>query len=509
MTTLTRRHVLGLTAAGVGGLAVSTAMSSAAEAAEGAGSDFVANDQDLHLLRRATFGPTPASVSSIRSLGHREWLERQLSPNKIDDSECSGLIRQRFHRVNWTIPEARKGLDPFSWELMNELAMATIARSVWSKRQLLEVMCEFWSNHLNVTNPSDRVWDNRHDYDRTVIRKHALGRFEDMLIASATHPSMLLYLNNADSTKDNPNENYGRELLELHSVSVDGGYNEQDMRNSTLLMTGFGVNWDKGTFKYWSGDHYRGAVTVMGFSDPNPDANGYKVGIRYLKYLANHPQTARHLAYKLCQRFVSDQPDDALVTRLAKTYLNHDTAIAPVLRQLFLSDEFTASVGLKTRRPFEDLTATLRVLDYGPDKKGKEGIQALVWIADSLGQQPLAWSPPDGYPDEATSWQSAGGTLSRWNTHLSLAGHWWPSSLTQAPLRSLLPKKLPKTHGDLVDALAKRLVFRKLSAPHKAAVLDFLDRADADPVDKDSAAVSWRLPYLVALILDTPYFWVR
>ena len=107
-------------------------------------------------------------------------------------------------------------------------------------------MCDFWSNHLNVTNPSDRVWDNRQDYDRRVIRKHALGRFEDMLIASATHPAMLLYLNNADSTKDNPNENYGRELLELHTVSVDGGYNEQDMRNSTLIMTGFGVNWTAG-----------------------------------------------------------------------------------------------------------------------------------------------------------------------------------------------------------------------------------------------------------------------
>ena len=509
MTTLTRRHVLGLTAAGVGGLAVSAAASSPALAAAGPGSDFVAKDDDLHLLRRATFGPTPDSVKKIRSLGRREWLERQLHPNRVSDKKCDALIRERFHRVNWTIPEARKGLDAFSWDLMYEVSMATIARSVWSERQLFEVMCEFWSNHLNVTNPSDRVWDNRHDYDRTVIRKHALGRFEDMLIASATHPAMLLYLNNADSTKYNPNENYGRELLELHTVSVDGGYNEQDMRNSTLLMTGFGLNWDKGTFRYTASEHYRGPVSIMGFSDPNPDANGYKVGLRYLKYLANHPQTAQHLAHKLCVRFVADQPDDALVSRLAQTYLRNGTDIVPVLRQLFLSDEFASSVGQKTRRPFEDLAATLRVLDYGPDKNGKDGIQALVWISDSLGQQPLAWSPPDGFPDEAASWQSAGGTLSRWNTHLSLAGHWWPSSLTQPALRKLLPAKLPKTHGDLVDVLAKRLVFRKLSAPHKAAVLAFLERADSDPVTSDSAAVNWRLAYVVALILDTPYFWVR
>jgi hypothetical protein len=166
-------------------------------------------------------------------------------------------------------------------------------------------------------------------------------------------------------------------------------------------------------------------------------------------------------------------------------------------------------LGEKTRRPFEDLTATLRVLGYGPDASGRKGMQALVWISDGLGQQPLAWSPPDGYPDEAASWQSAGGTLARWNTHLSLAAHWWPKELTQPPLRELLPKRLPPTHGKLVDALAKRLVFRTLAAPHRQAVLAFLGRSASDPLDADDEAVRWRLPYLVALILDSPYHWVR
>jgi len=510
MTTLTRRNVLGLAAAGAGGLAVTAFGSSQALAAEpGPGSDFVADDLNLHLLRRATFGPTPTLVSAIKAQGRRAWLDRQLNPSAIDDADCARLIRDRFPRVSWTIPQARDGLEPFSWDLMFDLSAATIARSVWSKRQLFEVMCEFWSNHLNVTNPSDNVWDNRHDYDRMVIRKHALGRFEDMLIASATHPAMLLYLNNAYSTKDNPNENYGRELLELHSVSVDGGYNEEDMRNSTLIMTGFGINWGRGTFRYTSSEHFRGPVSVMGFSDPNPDADGYKVGIRYLRYLANHPATAHYLAHKLCVRFVSDHPDETLVSRLAATYLSRETAIVPVLRQLFLSPEFEASVGAKTRRPFEDLAATLRALGYQPDKTGKEGVRALVWVAEGMGQQPLAWSPPDGFPDEAVAWQSAGGTLGRWNTHLSLASHWWPSSLRQPPLRSLLPNRLPETHGGLVDALATRLVFRKLATPHRDAVLAFLERSASDPLDSDDAAVSWRLPQVVALILDSPYFWVR
>jgi Protein of unknown function (DUF1800) len=136
-------------------------------------------------------------------------------------------------------------------------------------------------------------------------------------------------------------------------------------------------------------------------------------------------------------------------------------------------------------------------------------MQALVWIADGLGQQPLAWSPPDGYPDVATSWQSAGATLARWNTHLSLAAHWWPDELTQPPLRSLLPDRLPRTHGALVDTLAQRLVFRTLAPPHRQAVLGFLGRAASDPLTSGSEAVGWRLPYLVALILDSPYHWIR
>ena len=121
---------------------------------------------------------------------------------------------------------------------MNDVLLSTVARALWSKRQVFEVMVDFWSNHLNVTCPSDGVWDNRHLYDRDVIRKHALGSFKDMLVASAKHPSMLVYLNQAESTKDAPNENYGREVLELHTVGVDAGYDENDIYNSAKILTG-------------------------------------------------------------------------------------------------------------------------------------------------------------------------------------------------------------------------------------------------------------------------------
>jgi uncharacterized protein (DUF1800 family) len=506
----TRRDLLKASAVVAGGAVVAGSLTGAAEAATpGTGAAFVTANQDLHLLRRATFGPTPTSLATIRRQGRTAWLENQLNPGSINDSSFERFMANRFPSLKWTITQVRNNSVDFTGDLMEDTTVATIARAVWSKHQLFEVMCEFWSNHLNVTNPSDNGWDNRHDYDRRVIRANALGRFEDMLVASVNHPAMLLYLNNAESTKDNPNENYGRELLELHTLGVDGGYNEEDMRQSTLILTGFSVNWETGLFEYNTWAHFRGPVKVKGFTRANASANGYDVGIQYVKYLANHPSTARHIAHKLCVRFVSDNPPATLVDSLAKTYLAHNTAIKPVLRELFHSAAFAKSIGKKTRRPFEDIAATLRILGYRPDAQGTEGMRALTWITSDLGQRPLAWNPPDGYPDEAAAWQSAGTTLGRWNRHLSFAAHWWPETLQQPALRKLLPAKLPRTYGDFVDVLAQRLVFRKLTGQHRNAVLGFLGHQASDRLSSTDAAVGWRLPYVVALILDSPYHGIR
>ena len=287
---------------------------------------------------------------------------------------------------------------------------------------------------------------------------------------------MLLYLNNADSTKDNPNENYGRELLELHSVSVDGGYNEQDMRNSTLIMTGFGVNWQQGTFTYIDRRALPWAGLVMGFSDANPDADGYQVGIRYLKYLANHPRRPDHLAHKLCVRFVADQPDDALVVppREHLPYERHRDRPGPAAAvpergvRRIARRRRPASV----RRPRGNAArARLRPGQERGRRDPGPGLDLRRPRTTAAGLEPAGRVPGRGGL-VAVGRRHAG----RWNTHLSLAAHWWPSTLTQPPLRSLLPNRLPTTHGDLVDALAKRLVFRKLLAPHTAAVLGFLGR---------------------------------
>jgi len=504
-----RRTVLKAGAAGTALVATGTVPSivRAAPATAAARAPFASDDPNDHLLRRATFGATGASRKELKRLGREEWLDRQLHPERVRDTAGDDIVG-RFPDLGWSIPTALERLDG-SWQLMFDLGVSTLARAAWSERQLLEVMVDFWSNHLNVTNPSDMVWFSRHDYDRVVIRKHALGKFSQMLAASARHPSMLLYLNNAESTFESPNENYGRELLELHSVGVNGGYDEDDMRNSALVMTGFGIDWDTGLYEYHPWAHHVGRVTVMKWSSRNASPNGQKVGLDYVDFLAHHPSTAEHIATKLVRRFVSDEAPRGLVDALAEVYLDNDTAIVPVLRTLFRSKTFGGSVGAKVRRPLEDLVATVRTLGTGPDRNGVDGLIGLYWMVQGLGHAPLAWTQPDGYPDVADAWRSAGGMVSRWNSHMSLAGHWWPEELEAPNLKRLVPDPLPNTHGALVDALARGLVFRKLSKSHRAAVLGFIGRTAGDPLSKDDEAVGWRLPYLVALILDSPYHMVR
>jgi uncharacterized protein (DUF1800 family) len=514
MTPPSRRQVLKAAGAlGVaGGIAAALPGGSASAITSRPGSYFVPPDQRLHLLRRATYGPTVTSFEYLKRRGIDAWLDEQLDPAAIDDSDCQHMVRNKFEWMSWSIADVMNKIAPGTrWPFMTELSMATIARATWSKRQLFEVMVEFWNNHLYIQAPSSSVWFARHDYDTAVIRTHALGRFEDMLIASAQHPAMLAYLNNAESTGDNPNENYGRELLELHSVGVEADYSEQEMFDSALIMTGFTLHADTKLYRYDSYRHYTGPVKVLGFQDDNATrAGGEQVALSYLRYLANHPSTARHLAKKLWFRFISDSPDEAFVQELADVYLSNGTAIKPTVRHLFASSAFQDSIGRKLRRPYEDVIATLRLFGYRPEPgDGTDGLRSLHWMMSEIGHAPFAWPLVDGYPDDALSWLSAGSTLNRWNRHYSLAAHWAADDLPQPPLRSLLPDRLPKTWGAAVDALSRRLVFRPMDDRHKQVVLDFLAVRANDSFDRTDAESRHRMAPVVALILDSPYHGVR
>ncbi|XVV09106.1 DUF1800 domain-containing protein [Actinoplanes sp. CA-131856] len=498
----TRRTLLAAGAATAVAVAVA-----APPAAAASSTTLLSDDQIAHLLRRATFGPTAASLAEARKLGVAGWLDRQLNPSKINDAACDTLLA-RLPLAGASIATVRAKLPKNSYDAFKQLGRAAVARAAWSERQLFESTVAFWANHLHVAAPSSGVWDSRSDYDAQVLRKHAFGRFADMLKASMRHPAMLTYLDNRSSTKANPNENYGRELMELHTVGLI--YSEADVQAAARLLTGLTVT-ASGGYVYDGAKHVTGAVEILGFKHANATAGGGEAAaLAFADHLARHPATAQRLAVKLCQRFVADEAPASLVAKLVKVYLDNDTAITPVLRALFTSPEFAASIGAKVRTPFEDLIASIRALGLGPEASGVKALDALYNATVNAGNAPFRWAPPNGYPDVAMAWSSPSGFLLRCNNHLNLAAGWYPSQLTRPAdlLKSLVPT-LPKTYGALVDALAVRLAGSKLPAAHTAAVLSVAGKLPTSPLTASDKSLAGHAPYLIALVLDSPSFQQR
>jgi len=437
-------------------------------------------------------------------MGIDAWLERQFNPPSIADPSADQVLAA-YPTITMNTAQIRAAVKDGDYEAMYQLGHSTLARQMWSTRQLFEVMVDFWANHLNITNPFDGGWDTRGPYDNEVIRQHALGRYSDMLFASATHPAMMRYLDNASSNKKSVNENYGRELLELHTVGVDAKYSEVDVRQSAYIMTGRTVD-NKSAFMYDKNKHWTGPVKVLGFSHANAKAaEGMAVGDLYLTYLATHPNTARRIAFKLGQRFVCDDPPTTLVDRLAQSYLDNGTAIIPVLRTLFSSIEFWMSNGLKTRRPLENVVATSRILGVTPGTKTAEGIEGLYQMTERMGMAPLRWDPPNGYPDVADYWGSAYSMLGTWNSHRTLVmgrnkGVTYPKSDTFVGAK-------PETYGQYLDTISQRLVHQPMLPAHKEALLKFLGAKESTAV-KDNK-LGGRIDQLVPLILDSVYHALR
>jgi uncharacterized protein (DUF1800 family) len=316
---------------------------------------------------------------------------------------------------------------------------------------------------------------------------------------------MLRYLNNDLSDKKAVNENYGRELLELHSVAIDSGYTETDVRNSAYLMTGRTVG-SNGLYQYSAKKHWVGPIRILDFSHANGSAaGGEQAGEEYLGYLATHPATANHLARKLAVRFVCDSPPQALVDRLAKSYLDSGTAIVPVLRTLFRSLEFWIATGLKTRRPLENVVATARVLGMQPGATLTTAMDSLHFQVSVLGHAPLAWAAPDGYPDVASAWNSAAGMLGVWNSHRTLV-QGGIKGFTYTKPEQLLPA-VPATVGGLLDGLAQRLLFQPLTAAQRQAMLAFLGVPEASA--PKNPTLDGKLAHLAPLFLDSIYHALR
>ncbi|GAA3635995.1 hypothetical protein GCM10022223_63040 [Kineosporia mesophila] len=425
------------------------------------------------LLSRATYGHTTASAAELKRLGPKKWLERQLQPAKISDPGVK-VLEQYWPHLSRTISQVKAATDrkDYWMPLMGD----HIGRAIFSRRQLFEVMVDFWSNHLNVF-PSDSpggTYETRHAYQRDVIRKHALGDFESMLLASAFHPTMLAYLNGNGSTGQEPNENYAREILELHTVGVDAGYTERDVQKGALLLTGWKLD-DQLRATYLPANHYVGKLRVFGFTTANATAASGKTAQRaYVKYLARHPKTAQHIARKLAVRFVSDNPPASLVKKLAAAYTKNDTKIAPVLRMLFSSKEFSVSKGKKLRRPMETLVATARALDLKP-ATDPIGLLDLVQLSRQAGHGPVSWPQPNGYDDSAASYQSPAAALIIFNaTSAWLLGG---GARLKNPGFGGFLKKPPTNRTAAVTATSRKLLGRNPTTVERKAVTTLLNSA--------------------------------
>lgn len=430
---------------------------------------------EQHLIARTTFGWAPALEAEVRSAGWQAWLDEQLDPASIDDGAVDAVLAgyrtlANTNQANHVIADTEEdGLRL----LRRELSHSTFLRALHSNRQLYEVMVDFWSNHFNIF-----LYDSGYEHlmtvdNRTVARANALGRFSDLLAASAHSPAMLVYLDNARSnanSADGVNENWGRELLELHTLGIIDGehvYDEDDVVGVAKVMSGWSVNItnDLDIFRFRSTWHHTGPISLLdgAWTCPAHTAtDGQQYGESLLSFLAHHESTARYVCWKLAKRFVSDDPSPALVAGAQAVYLANDTAISPVLRHLFHSPEFAASRGRKLRRGFEVLAATCRVLgaQVDPDPLGDaaEGIHGEGWGAlFRLGQPLFGHRNPDGFSDDGADWLSADGLLRRWEICGAIAQNWYEPDVVADPL-ALVPDPPPPTAGTLLDALAARVL---------------------------------------------------
>lgn len=458
-----------------------------------------------HLLSRFSFGPTAATRAYVSRKGPDAWFKLQVArAARYPGYSAHRAISAQGPLLSLSPYDTRQTLKAQGREYypdaMDQLGRVTLGLQAWSPSQLYEVLVDFFSNHLNVQNHNSDLWVTRHGYDRDVIRKYATGSFTNMLIASSKHPAMLAYLNLGQSTKAAINENYGRELLELHTVGLR--YSENDVKNAARLLTGRTYT---GNFNYVydASIHATGRVQVLGFTHSNITAvGGEKAGDDLLRYLASHPATAQTLARKLCIRFVSDAPSKDLINTVAKAYLDNRTQILPMISTILRSAEFWQSRGKKVRRPAENLVATVRVLGLGVSDWSK-ALNLLGWTTNSVMNAPLDWSAPNGYPDVAAAWRSAGTLLNLWEYHLYLANGW--DGFYKPDLASLYADVT--TSGQAVDVLTQRLTGMKWSAGHLATLQSFLNEPASTLLTKSQ--LRWNTVPLVALILDSPHFALR
>ena len=445
----------------------------------------------IHTLRRLTFGPTPEMFDQARRLGLDAFIDEQLSPESIPDPEIDSLL-QAFPTLYMTVGE-RLQLRENS-ESARELIEATILRQWYSQRQVFEMMVDFWGNHFNIYIGKYLCKVMKTDDDLQVIRPNALGKFRGLLHASAKSPAMLIYLDQAESRGESPNENYARELMELHTIGVESGYSHHDVAELARLLTGWTVSGPgnnrigPGVYYFNPEIHDYGEKHVMGtMISPTGQSEGEMI----LNMLASHNSTARFISMKLARRFVSDSPDAALVDALAQVFVQSDGDTRQILRAILNSEQFKTSIGQKFKKPLDFFISALRLTETTIDGN----IRKLQEHLRLLGQVPFSWQLPDGYPDFAEYWATTSGLLDRWNFGFLLVSN----SIRGARVDLNALTKDAASSEDIVDVLSIRFLGEKMPDDARSILVDYASSGDPNTV----------IPSIAGLILGSPHFQVR
>lgn len=448
---------------------------------------------DFRALNRLTFGAHPAERVRVAEIGLQAWVEEQLAPDSITDFACSLRLRN-LNTLTMTSQQlfdlSNKLFDEFDRETVpSQLRQGTLLRQVYSQRQLYEVMVEFWNDHFNIATDKGECYTLKTVDDREVARAHALGSFRDLLWASAHSPAMLTYLDNQANHKGAPNENYARELLELHSLGLHGGYSQADVMELARCLTGWGVRehfW-RGEFTFEQEKHDTGEKVVLGARIP---PGGQEQAESVLERLARHPSTAQFVVQKLARRFLADDPPAEIVQKAVRAFDVSNGDIRATLRVILLDGLPLA--GEKYRRPVHFVAASLRMLnaesDCGP---------AVQDYLLRMGQVPFNWPTPDGYPDRTEAWQ--GNLMPRWQFAFALARN--EIEKTEVDLPALMAASgadLSTEARQAFDAFSTLLLGAPLPAGEREALLAALRLAG---VSEDEL-----LPILAGGLLACPAF---
>lgn len=358
----------------------------------------------LRLVNRLSFGPTPGELRRVAELGYAKYLDEQLDGNQ---SEPLSLLVQ-LQRLDAYRMDAHE-MEELPLELiLTQLQQGAILRATYSPNQLRERMVEFWSDHFNVYGRKGSTAFRKGTDDANVIREHALGNFKDLLSASAHSPAMLAYLDNQVNVRGVANENYARELMELHTLGVHGGYTQKDVQEVAKCFTGWGIEnrflRPKGKFVFDPDKHDDGVKHVLGHFVPA--GAGQKDGELVISILANHPNTAKFVCTKMCRYFLGHSEDET-VDEMAQVFQKTKGDIKSLVRCLFTETNLHESSPVQ-KRPFDYLVSVLRVT--GAQTDGGKAIQEHL---DKMGMPLYQWPMPDGYPVKTEAW--TGTLLARWN----------------------------------------------------------------------------------------------